>query len=164
MAKNLAVVICHGSYHSPAPYLPLIQALQSRGIDAYCPQRPTCDLANLNIGNDIHHPDFDRPPPETGYPSDTDDVNAVLDLVKRLVRDDRRVLLAGHSSGGWVASQAAIPDVQSTADQTGGVIGIFYFGAFVIPVGESVHSFFQPAGGEVIAPPFMEFHVFPPFR
>ncbi|AEO59680.1 hypothetical protein MYCTH_2128762 [Thermothelomyces thermophilus ATCC 42464] len=40
----------------------------------------------------------------------------------------------------------------------GGVIGIFYAGAFVIPVGESIHTFFQPKDGSFVTPPFMTFH------
>jgi hypothetical protein len=53
--SRLAVVLCHGSYHTPAPYSPLLAALQARGIAAYCPQLPTADLAKLNVGDvDIH--------------------------------------------------------------------------------------------------------------
>jgi hypothetical protein len=65
--SDLAVVICHGSCHSPAPYLPLVEALKAKGIDAVCPQLPTADLTKLNVG-DLANPDFDRGPPAGGYP------------------------------------------------------------------------------------------------
>ncbi|KAE8158265.1 hypothetical protein BDV40DRAFT_304337 [Aspergillus tamarii] len=40
----------------------------------------------------------------------------------------------------------------------GGLIGIFYMGAFVVPVGKSIHSLFQPKDGTTFVPPFMRFH------
>ena len=161
--SNLAVVLCHGSYHTPAPYEPFIQALKAHGIDAYCPQRPSSDLNKLNVG-DVNNPDFDREPPNGGYPSDSEDVQVIVQLLQRLVNDEgKSVLLAGHSSGGWVAAQAALPTLQANTrksnGQSGGIIGIFFIGAFIIPVGESVHSFFQPKDGSLVTPPFMTFHV-----
>lgn len=161
---DFAVVLCHGSYHTPAPYGPLLEALQARGIAAYCPQLPTADLAKLNVG-DVNHPDFDRGPPPEGYPQGEEDTEAVLDVLKPLVESGKEVLLVGHSSGGWVATQAAQPELQAKVRQSkgldGGIIGILYMGAFVIPVGESVHSFFQPKDGTFVTPPFMKFHVRP---
>lgn len=160
--SDLTVVLCHGSYHTPAPYGPLLEALQGRGIAAYCPQLPTADLAKLNVG-DVHNPDFDRGPPPGGYPQGEDDTEAVLGVLKPLVENGKDVLLVGHSSGGWVATQAAQRDLQADVRKSrgldGGIIGILYVGAFVIPVGESVHSFFQPKDGNVVTPPFMIFHV-----
>ncbi|KAI0024044.1 alpha/beta-hydrolase [Xylariomycetidae sp. FL0641] len=160
--SDLAVVICHGNYHTPAPYMPLVEALKARGIDAYCPQLPTSDLAKLNVG-DVNNPDFDRPPPEGGYPQGEADVETVLGVLGPLVHEQRKnVLLIGHSYGGWVATEAARPEFQAASRKKsgleGGVIGILYIGAFVIPVGESVHSFFQPKEGPAVVPPFMRFH------
>ncbi|GMG34983.1 unnamed protein product [Aspergillus oryzae] len=164
MATNTkpAIVICHGSYHSPTPYEPFMEKLQSQGFETYCPHRPTCDLSKLNVG-DVDHPDFDLGPPAEGYPTDTDDVNVVVKLLNKLVNEGGKlVLLVAHSSGGWVATQAAIPELQANSrrseGKTGGLIGIFYMGAFVVPVGESIHSFFQPKDGTTFVPPFMRFH------
>lgn len=71
--------------------------------------------------------------------------------------------MMGHSSGGWVATQAARPKLQAKTrksnGQSGGIVGILYVGAFVIPVGESITSFFQPKDGNFVTPPFMTFHV-----
>ncbi|AEO68384.1 uncharacterized protein THITE_2051219 [Thermothielavioides terrestris NRRL 8126] len=161
-SSDLAVVLCHGSYHTPAPYGPLLEALQAgRGIEAYCPQLPTADLSKLNVG-DVHSPDFDRGPPPEGYPQGEEDTNTVLDVLKPLVEAGKEVLLVAHSSGGWVATQAARPELQAKVRKSkglvGGIIGILYAGAFVVPVGESIHSFFQPKDGNFVTPPFMTFH------
>lgn len=162
MSSNFAVVICHGSYHTPAPYQPLVDALTAKGIEAYCPQRPTCDLSQLNVGN-INNPDYNRKAPPGGYPLPADDAAEVGQLIDKLIAQGIYVLLAGHSSGGWVAAEAAQParqaPVRKAQGQSGGVIGIFFIGAFIIPVGQSVHSFFQPTDGNVVVPPFMTFHV-----
>ncbi|KAI3328442.1 alpha/beta-hydrolase [Ustulina deusta] len=161
-ASDLAVVFCHGSYHTPAPYMPLIESLKAAGIDAYCPQLPTSDLKKLNVG-DTNNPDFDREPPEGGYPQGPEDTDTILSILSPLILEQgKRVLVVGHSSGGWVATEATRPELQAKTrkDQglAGGVIGILYIGAFVIPVGESVHSFFQPKNGSFMVPPFLEFH------
>ncbi|KAJ4303909.1 hypothetical protein N0V88_001509 [Collariella sp. IMI 366227] len=161
--SNLAVVLCHGSYHTPEPYTRLLEALQAQGIAAYCPQLPTADLAELNVG-DVANPDFDREPPLGGYPQGDEDTEAVLSVLKPLVAAGKDVLLVGHSSGGWVATQAAQHHLQAKSRRAqglglaGGVVGILYAGAFVIPVGESVNSFFQPKDGNFVTPPFMTFH------
>ncbi|KAI1368211.1 alpha/beta-hydrolase [Xylaria arbuscula] len=159
--SGIAVVICHGSYHTPAPYMPFVESLKAVGIDAYCPQRPTSDLTKLNV--DVDAPDFNREPPPGGYPQGDDDVSPILSLLSSLILEKgRRVLVIGHSAGGWVATEAARPEFQEKQRKgrglTGGIIGIFYFGAFIIPVGESIHSFFQPKDGPLMTPPFVEFH------
>jgi pimeloyl-ACP methyl ester carboxylesterase len=160
--SHLAAVVCHGSYHTPAPYGPLLEALQARGIAAYCPHLPTADLAKLNVG-DVANPDFNREPPPGGYPQGEEDTAAVLSALKPLVEAGKEVIIVGHSSGGWVATQAAQPDLQAKVRKSqgllGGVVGILYAGAFVIPVGESVTTFFQPKDGNFVTPPFMTFHV-----
>ncbi|KAK8041455.1 hypothetical protein PG994_014462 [Apiospora phragmitis] len=160
--NNVAVVICHGSYHSPKPYARLIVALNDEGMDAYCPQLPTADLSKLNVG-DVNKPDFDREPPVGGYPQGDEDTAIVLEALEPVIcKEGKKVLLIAHSSGGWVATQAARPELQfnvrKAKGQPGGIVGILYMGAFVIPVGESVHSFFQPKDGSAVVPPFMEFH------
>lgn len=163
MTSNLAVVICHGSYHTPALYQPLVNALKNKVIPTYCPQLPTSDLAQLNVG-DVNNPDFDRGPPEGGYPQGDKDAQVVLDILTPLVEEQGKdVLLIGHSSGGWTATEVARPCLHAKTRKEkglkGGVIGILYIGGFVIPVGESIYSFFQPKDGTVVQPHFMRFHV-----
>jgi pimeloyl-ACP methyl ester carboxylesterase len=161
MSRNPAVVIAHGLYHTPSLYQPLVDAFKSRGIDAYCPQLPTSDLYQLNIG-DVNEPDFDRGPPTGGYPQGEADADALLAVLKPLIEDQgRRVLLLAHSAGGWVATQAAVPSLQAKTRQehNGGIAGILYYGAFIIPMNESIDSFFQPKDGTVHVPPWLQFHV-----
>ncbi|KAI1145313.1 Alpha/Beta hydrolase protein [Nemania diffusa] len=161
--SDIAVVICHGSYHSPAPYTPFVEALKANGIDAYCPQLPTADLAKLNVGDDVNNPDFDLGPPAAGYPQGEEDVAVVTEILRPLVEEKgKKVLMLGHSSGGWAATEAAQPQLQAKnrpkEGLSGGIIGILYVGAFIIPLGESVNSFFQPKDGNFVVPPFMQFH------
>lgn len=163
LTSDLTVVICHGSYHTPALHVPLVESLTAVGIDAYCPQLPTSDLTKLNVG-DTSAPDYDRGPPDGGYPQGPEDTDAILRILKPLILEQgKRVLMVGHSSGGWVATEAARPELQEKVRKgqglAGGIIGLFYIGAIIIPVGESVHSFFQPKDGSFMVPPFLEFHV-----
>ena len=162
-SADLAVVICHGSYHTPAPYMPLVDAFNNVGIDAYCPQLPTSDLNLLNVG-DVRTPDFDRGPPVGGYPQGEEDVKVILDILEPLVNEKgKKVVLIGHSSGGWTATESATTTLHAKVRQekglTGGVIGILFLGAFIIPVGESINGFFQPKDSPSFTPPFMRFHV-----
>ncbi|KAJ5754147.1 uncharacterized protein N7511_008300 [Penicillium nucicola] len=163
VSQPFVVVLSHGSYHTPAPYQPFVDALIEQGIETYCPQRPTCDLSQLNVG-DVNNPNFDRKAPPGGYPLPADDAAEIGRLVDSLIADGKSVLLAGHSSGGWVAAEAATSvrqaSVRAKEGKTGGIIGLFFIGAFIIPEGQSVHSFFQPADGNIITPPFMRFHKF----
>ncbi|KAI1775546.1 Alpha/beta hydrolase fold-1 [Hypoxylon cercidicola] len=138
--SDLAIVICHGSYHSPAPYIPLVEALKANGIEAYCPQLPTSDLSKLNVG-DVTHPDFDREPPSGGYPQGEADTEVILTILRPLKRHSQSYKRNhGKARDSSVASLA------------------FYVGAFVIPVSESIHSFLQPKDGSFVTPPFMRFH------
>ncbi|TVY17973.1 hypothetical protein LARI1_G003974 [Lachnellula arida] len=68
---------------------------------------------------------------------------------------------SGHSSGGFAATASAIPELlaKKRKEDMGGIIGIFYAAAFLIPVGASVHTFFQPRDGSYpVIPPYCDFH------
>ena len=100
----------------------------------------------MNIG-DISSPDFTRDLPPNGYPQAADDVTVLQDLLKKLINEaGQSVVLFGHSSGGFTATEAATPKLQMKNRREngmpGGIVGISYGCAFLIPVGESVHSFF----------------------
>lgn len=159
-----AVVICHGSYHTPEPFQPFLAALKAQGIEGYCPQLPTSDLRKLNVG-DISRPDYDRDPPPNGYPQPTEDAEVVNEILTKLIINERKnVILIGHSAGGFTATATAVPELQAKTrrakGKSGGIVGIFYECAFLIPVGDSVHSFFQPKdGSSPVIPPYCEFHV-----
>ncbi|KAJ5618248.1 hypothetical protein N7528_006891 [Penicillium herquei] len=159
---KVAVVICTASYQTPVLYQPFMDALTFHGFEAHCPQRATCDLSKLNVG-DIRNPDFDRGPPPEGYPSDDDDVEAVKQLLEQLIDLEKKsVLLLGHATGAVIASQAATPELQhrnrQSQNEKGGVIGILYVGGMVVPLGESVHTFFHPKDGTWTPPPFVQFY------
>ncbi|KAI0179750.1 alpha/beta-hydrolase [Hypoxylon sp. FL1284] len=158
---DLAVIVCHGSWHTPAPYMPLVDALKAKGVEAYCPQLPTSDLTKLNVG-DVNNPDLDREPPEGGYPGGEEEAEVITSLLRSVIGRGKKVLLLGHSAGGWVATEAARPELQAKSrkaqGQAGGVIGILHMGAFIIPVGESINSFVQARDGAVVAMPWMTFH------
>ncbi|KAL4937007.1 hypothetical protein BDV06DRAFT_216228 [Aspergillus oleicola] len=111
--RSIAVVICHGLYHSAALY--------------------------LNVG-DINHPDINREPPSAGYPTNTEDVEIIIQLLDQLINKEEKQAKPCQAK-----------------EKSGGIIGLFYYGAFIIPVGQSVHSYFQPKEGPVIYPPFTRF-------
>ena len=163
-AAPFAVVICHGSYHTPEPYQPFLAALKAQGVEAYCPQLPSSDLRKLNVG-DISSPDYDRDLPSKGYPQPAGDAEVLKELLSQLItKSGKHVLLVGHSSGAFTATMVAVPEFQAeirkAKDTSGGIIGIFYECGFLIPAGESVHSFFQPKdGSEPVIPPYCRFHV-----
>ncbi|KAJ5715969.1 uncharacterized protein N7483_013150 [Penicillium malachiteum] len=155
------IVIVHGSYHTPAPYGPFMDALNTLGFETRCPQRPTSDLSKLNVG-DVNAPDFDRGPPPEGFPTDDDDVAVLRQVLDQLIVQERKqVLLVAHSSGGWVATQAAVLELQYEArqaqGQNGGLIGIFYYSAFTIPLNQSINGYFQPNDGSFTIPPWLKF-------
>ncbi|KAL9121276.1 MAG: hypothetical protein Q9187_002170 [Circinaria calcarea] len=160
---SFVVVICHGSYHTPEPYQPFIAALKAQGIEAYCPQLPSSDLRRLNVG-ETSKPDYDKDPPPNGYPQPADDAEVLNELLSQLILESgKNVLLIGHSSGAFTATMVAVPELQAKIRKakgaSGGIIGIFYECGFLVPVGESVHSFFQPKDrSEPLIPPYCRFH------
>jgi hypothetical protein len=164
MSSKFAAVVCHGSYHTPEPYQPFLDTLKRTGIEAHCPQLPTSDLTKLNVG-DIGKPNYNADPPLGGYPQPVDDVEVIKNVLRGLiVHEGKNVILIGHSSGGFTATASAVPELQAKSREkegtSGGIIGLFYICAFVIPVGESVHSFFQPKdGSSPVVPPWCKFHV-----
>lgn len=87
----------------------------------------------------------------------------MLEVLQLLIEKGKNVLLISHSSGGWVATEVVRLELQAKVRAekglSGGFNGIFYNGAFVIPLDESVSSFFQPKDGIFVTPPFMKFHV-----
>ncbi|CAI6339204.1 unnamed protein product [Periconia digitata] len=108
-------------------------------------------------------PNFDLDPPSGGYPQGEEDTQAVLAVLKLLIENqNRRVLLVAHSGGGFAATQSAIPELQEkhrrSRGLTGGLFGIFYYGAFIVPLGESLHTTLQPKDGQIVTPPWLQFH------
>ncbi|KAF7862018.1 hypothetical protein EAF04_007898 [Stromatinia cepivora] len=163
MSSPFVVVICHGSYHSPEPYQPFLNALKESNIESYCPQLPTSDLTLMNIG-EPSNPDYNRDIPAKGYPQPSDDILVINSLLEDLVtKQGKNVILLGHSAGGFVPTAVATPELQARSRKDkglkGGATGIFYVCAPPIPLGDSVHSFFLPKDGSVpVSPPWCKFH------
>ncbi|KAI1398487.1 Alpha/beta hydrolase fold-1 [Hypoxylon fuscum] len=158
--SDIVVVVCHGGFLTPEPYIPFIEVLRTKGIETSCPQLPTSDLARLNVG-DVNNPDFNREPPEGGYPQGKNDVQVVLDVLRPLINNEgKRALIIGHSAGGWVATEASHPELQEKVRKAqglrGGIIGIFYIGAFLVPFGESINSMTRPRDGISFKPPWLQ--------
>lgn len=159
------VLVCHGSYHTPEPYRPFVEALQVQGIRAHCPQLPTADLTKLNVG-DTTKPNYDNPPPPDGYPQPAEDAVVLRQILDQIIGRGKYVVVLGHSSGGFVAAYITEPGLQAKArkakGQSGGIIGIFFECAFLIPPNDSIHTFFQPKdGSEPVIPPYSIVHVSP---
>lgn len=139
-------------------------ALDAQHIQTVCSQLPTADLTKLDVGDPLN-PDFDRDPPPGGHLQPSDDVAVVKEILNDLiVTKHKRILLLGHSSGGFTATASAVPEFQFSTrrekGQEGGVIGIFYECALMIPPGESITSFTQPKDGSApVFPPFAVAHV-----
>lgn len=154
-----SVVICSGAFCVPEHYQPLIDTLQSKGIEAACPLLPTNDACKTSV-TDPTDPIYDAEAPPSGWPTGNDDVRTVRAEIDRCLAQSSDVILLAHSQGGWIASEAAAPELQKKNRRDGhGVIGIYYVSAEVIPKGESSFSFNTSQGGPFQMPPFMAFHV-----
>lgn len=157
------VVFVHGSYHKPAHYVPVMKALKGLHIEAYCPILPTCNITDADI-YDSDNKAFNSEPPPEGWPTGSDDVKEIQKLLDDLILTQRkRVLLVGHSYGGWVAQQALKPAYSrrsmSASGSEGGLVGIVYMAAFVVPLGYTVKSFFEFKFFKLPPPPFVRSHV-----
>ncbi|PSN60595.1 hypothetical protein BS50DRAFT_579120 [Corynespora cassiicola Philippines] len=147
-----SILIAHGSYHTPATLSPLLTALQLKNLPTHCPQLPTADPKHL-IPADYRHLSLTQylaerdSPPEEPYPAQTADA-AVLEAVLRESVEGKgeEVLVVAHSSGGWSATEAVVPelqrDVRRRGGKEGGVVGVFYISAFLVEKGESVWGYF----------------------
>ncbi|TGO76135.1 hypothetical protein BELL_0172g00040 [Botrytis elliptica] len=129
ISKNKAtIVVVQGSFHTPVPYEALEKHLTSLGHLTIHPTLPSC--------TNIEDPAF---------PSITliDDALAVrLEIIRQVEYENNLVLVAMHSYGGLVGSEA-IPEELTYAYRkarglSGGVIHLYYFSAFILPVGQSV--------------------------
>lgn len=146
-----AILLAHGSYHTPQPYARLRALLSKQGYETHCPQLP-CASRDYLVA-DPRNPSFDQPPPSQGLPTQDLDVAALRAVLRRLVEEQGRdVLLLAHSSGGWTATEIATPELQrgkrGLEGRGGGVVGIFYMASFLVMLGESVWSTFAASTGE----------------
>lgn len=145
--QDWVAVICHGSWHPPIFYEPLRTMLQKIGVNSYCPLLPTCNVTNVNV-EDQSSPALNAGPPSSGWPTAQGDADVIVELLRSLIEHEgRNVLLIGHSYGGWVSSQSALPELQwqsrQTQEKSGGIIGVLGYSAYLIPIGMSMGDFIQ---------------------
>lgn len=146
-SPDWVAVICHGAWHPPIFYQPLGDALEAQGVESYCPLLPTCNITDVNV-EDQSNPVLSEGPPPWGWPTAQGDADVIVDLLNTLIeRQGKKVLLIGHSYGGWVASQSALPRLQlqhrQSQGKSGGIFGILGFSAYLIPIGMSMGDFIQ---------------------
>lgn len=134
------VIFVHGSWHKPAHFAPLRKLVEAHGYETYCPLLPSC--GNLTLVDPLGH-----------------DAKAIYDTAEKLVSEGKEVIIAMHSYGGIVGTQAITSDLSKTARQAkglglGGVIHMLYLCAFVVPEKNSLAT---ALGGSL--PPYITIDV-----
>ncbi|PVH86329.1 catalytic protein [Cadophora sp. DSE1049] len=124
------IVIIQGSFQTPLVYTPLRQLLACHGYPTTHPPLPS--TANPSS------PEF----PKTSL---KDDASATTEHLRILIEDEHKlVVVAMHSYGGMVGSEAVIPSLTHSNRQSqglqGGVIHLFYYASFFLPPGQSMLS------------------------
>ena len=156
------IVICLGSFHTPEHYQPLVSTLEGRGFEVKCPILPTNAVSDVSA-DDTSNAVFDALPPTQGWPDGYSDAKVVKHEIEKLAGEGKKILLVGHSYGGWLATESATPELQYQArtkeGKGGGVVGIFYVSGYILPKGQSIDSFFSPNGDATPPPPFVTLHV-----
>lgn len=146
----------------PEHYALLVGALEAQGFEISNPALPTMEVSAASP-YDLTH--LDSRPPPAGWPNGFTDAEVIKAEIRTLVNAGRTVLLIGHSYGGWVATESAAPELRlrnrAAKGQTGGIVGIFFISGYVLPAGQSIHTFFSPQGDDSPLPPFVKLHVSP---
>ncbi|KAI9725577.1 MAG: hypothetical protein M1828_003065 [Chrysothrix sp. TS-e1954] len=134
-AENPTFVIVPGSLHTPEFYYPTINALQA--LDYPC---VVIFLPNIGFGAD------------TAGPYDSERATRAK-LEKLVLKQHKKVVLVGHSTGGVVASQV-VKGLERSAmaaqNKAGGIIRVTFLSAVLMQEGQTQQ---QPPGGVS----FMEF-------
>ncbi|KAK4503867.1 hypothetical protein PRZ48_004782 [Zasmidium cellare] len=123
---DLAIVIVHGSWHTPQHYTLLTSALKSKGFaNVQCPRLPSA-VDKLPI------------PPNANLANDTLEIHQ---QVESLADAGHPILLILHSYGGVVGGNA-LNDLlwpqRQAANKPGGVVHLVYAAAFIIPANTSL--------------------------
>lgn len=127
------ILLVQGSFQIPQVYEKLVKGLMDQGYPAIHPRLPSCS-------------DVDKP----GFPqvSLVDEVLAIrLELIRQIEYEEKNVVVAMHSYGGLVGSEAVTEELsyakrQSSQGLAGGVTHLFYYCAFLLDKGQSVLSAF----------------------
>lgn len=123
------IVFLHGSWHNPNHFKTIRDVFEKDGYPTECPLQPTYNAKPA--------------PPVLGI---EDDVKVVQDLLTKLLDDGKKVIMVLHSYGGVLGTEAVREHFGKKSRQerglTGGVLGLLYMCAFVIPVGISLETAF----------------------
>lgn len=121
-ASKPAVVLVHGAFFTPSFYQPLTTALERSGFDVECPFLPTCA--------DSEHKGVE------------DDLLAIRSAIGAFTNVGREVLVIMHSYGGIAGTDAISHEWLATSrgPGQGGVVGLVYMCAMLVPPGGSVGS------------------------
>lgn len=124
MASKPTIVVAHGAWHSPTFMEPMAAILRSKGYEFVCPLLPTM---SDNETDDYKDKDF------------FDDAHLIRGVIVDLVDQGKDVLVVAHSYGGQVISEAVHESLgkvsRAKEGKPGGVIGLFYICAFLVPEG-----------------------------
>lgn len=134
------VLFVHGAWHSPKHFQPARDAFELAGYPTECPRQPTFDA---------------KPGTATLY----EDAKCIRSLLDELIEaQGKDVICVLHSYGGVVGTEAIHESLGKKIRQEnglkGGVLGILYMAAFILPLGASLGSAF---GGSL--PPFIQVEV-----
>lgn len=134
------VLFVHGAWHSPKHFQPARDAFESAGYPTECPCQPTFDA-------------------RAGTATLYDDAKCIRFLLNELVeKQGKDVICVLHSYGGVVGTEAIDASLGKKNRQdnglSGGVLGLLYMAAFVLPLGSSLSTAF---GGSL--PPFIQVEV-----
>lgn len=138
MEPKPLIYILHGAWHSPQYFEAAKGKLEALDYTVICPKQPSTGASS----------------PTVTLSDDAAQVRAELDL---LVEDGLEVFVVMHSYGGLVGSEAAagLGRVErSKRGLRGGVIGLLYVCAFILPLG---HHLCTALGGELA--PFIKAEV-----
>ncbi|EPE35860.1 alpha/beta-Hydrolase [Glarea lozoyensis ATCC 20868] len=141
-ADKATILLVQGSFQTPLVYTSLVQRLLKLDYPTIHPSLPSC--------TNVDDPEF---------PSITlvDDALAVrLELIRQIEYKGNTVVVAMHSYGGLVGSEA-IPEelaysYRKSRGLSGGVIHLYYFSAFILPPGKSVLGAFGESPNNDVKP------------
>ena len=116
------ILIVHGSFHSPNHFFPLRLLLHDAGYETECPTLPTYN--SLKLRNQL-----------------AEDAACVATAARALLDRGKDVIVAMHSYGGLVGSEAITEDMtkarRAEAGLEGGVVHLLYLCAYVVPLGKT---------------------------
>jgi len=117
------ILLVPGAWITPAAYQPFLQALHDEGYDARCASYPSLDP---------------KDPTNLDVQADTEAIAAVLRPI--VEEEEKEVLLVLHSYAGMPGAAAAVGlsrSQRAKEGKAGGVVGLSFIGAFVVPEGLS---------------------------